>query len=153
MHESLAVSRIHSVLAGMVPRALAIAGEMGDDSPDFYDPRSGAWARNGGWTEGFWTGILWRLFGYTRAPRLARLARRYTLLLADRKRAFTDHDLGFLYDHSCVLGHALTGDEGMMREALAAADRLAARFNPEGRFIRAAAAGGFCHREPERASA
>jgi unsaturated chondroitin disaccharide hydrolase len=67
--------------------------------------------------------------------------------LAERKAAFTDHDLGFLFHHSCVLENLITGDEEMIPAALAAARRLAVRFNPAGRFIRAHGALA----DPERA--
>ena len=133
----LTIKHARTTLDGFAPAAERIIIELGDDFPDYYDPHAGTWARNGGWTEGFWTGILWQLYAHTRDPHWWKWARRYTRLLAESKRDFTDHDLGFLYDHSCVMEHALTGDEEMLPEALVAADRLARRFNPAGRFIRA----------------
>lgn len=133
----LTVARVHAILEGWRHQAAWNVAALGDDFPDYYDPAVGAWARNGVWTEGFWTGVLWRLYAYARDERLLHWARHYTALLAERKAAFTDHDLGFLFYHSCVLQATLTGDESMAPAALAAAQRLAARFNPRGRFIRA----------------
>lgn len=133
----LTVARVHAILDGWRHQAAWNVAALGDDFPDYYDPANGAWTRNGVWTEGFWTGVLWWLYAYARDERILQWARRYTRLLAERKAAFTDHDLGFLFYHSCVLQATLTGDESLLPAALAAARRLAARFNPRGRFIRA----------------
>lgn len=133
----LTIRRVHEILDDCLLQTSVNITTLGDDFPDYYDPKAGRWAVNGGWTEGFWTGILWRLYGYTGQDRFRTWARRYTRALARAKADFTDHDLGFLFYHSCVLESALTGDPAMIEPALAAARRLADRFNPAGRFIRA----------------
>ncbi|HUW14265.1 MAG TPA: glycoside hydrolase family 88 protein [Anaerolineae bacterium] len=138
MNSSLSVVRVRAILDGWSQRnVVQIIVELGDDFPDYFDPQVDAWARNGGWTEGFWPGILWQLYAHSKDRKLLGWARYYTRLLTERKSHFTDHDLGFLYDHSAVLEHALTGDNEVVPEALAAAGRLADRFNPAGCFIRA----------------
>ncbi len=133
----LTVRRAREILENCVLQTAVNVAALGDDLPDYYDPKAGCWAVNGGWTEGFWTGILWRLYSYTGQERFHTWARRDTRALASAKADFADHDLGFLFYHSCVLENALTGDAAMVEPALAAARRLADRFNPAGHFIRA----------------
>ena len=125
------------ILTRWKERALHIAYALGEHFPHIYDPSRQEWATDGGWTEGFWTGVLWQLASYFGDDETAGLAEHYTRLLAERKAGFTDHDLGFLFYHSCVLENLVTGNEEMIGAALAAADRLASRFNPWGGFIRA----------------
>ena len=47
------------------------------------------------------------------------------------------HDLGFLWMHLGAANYHLTGDEEAQTRALHAANLLAGRYNPDGRFIRA----------------
>jgi unsaturated chondroitin disaccharide hydrolase len=128
---------VHAVLAGHVPRVLAAADYFGDDLPDYFDAAAGRWYVNGFWTEGFWPGLLWRLYDYSRDSRLAVEARRTTRIVAALKAEVDDHDLGFLFFPSCVHEFEATGDEEMLAPALAAAQRLAGRFIPSGKFISA----------------
>ena len=137
MSQSLTVGWAHEILRGWLTLTAHNVEVFGDDFPDYYDAQKGAWSLNGGWTEGFWTGILWWLFVYSGDGRFRRWAQEYTRLLAEQKASFADHDLGFLFYHSCVLEHMITGEEEMVSAALSAAERLADRFNPHGRFIRA----------------
>ncbi len=143
----ITVHQVHEILKDCLLQTAVNIAALGDDFPDYYDPKAGRWAVNGGWTEGFWTGILWRLYDYTGQDRFRTSARRYTRALAHAKADFSDHDLGFLFYYSCVLENALTGDPAMIEPALAAARRLADRFNPAGGFIRAHGALS----DPERA--
>jgi unsaturated chondroitin disaccharide hydrolase len=137
MGHQLTMRRVHEILQGWLLQTAHTVEVLGDDFPDYYDPQKGEWALNGGWTEGFWTGILWWLYVYSKDERYKNWAKKHTRLLAERKAGFADHDLGFLFYHSCVLENMITGSEGMTPAALAAARRLVDRFNPQGRFIRA----------------
>jgi len=92
---------------------------------------------NGGWTEGFWTGILWWLAINSKDDKIENWVIHYTRLLAEGKVDFSDHDLGFLFYHSCVMEYLITGNTEMTTPALSAAERLSDRFNPKGRYIRA----------------
>lgn len=47
------------------------------------------------------------------------------------------HDAGFMFQPTAVTNYRLTGDENARRTAMHAANLLAGRFNPSGRFIRA----------------
>ena len=106
-----------------------------DHFPHLYDPKQEAWSMDGGWTEGFWTGILWWLSANSRD--IEEWAGYFTRLLVERKADFSDHDLGFLFYHSCVMEYLVTGNTEMTAAALSAAERLSARFNPKGCYIRA----------------
>jgi len=108
---------------------------LGDDVPDYFDVAAGRWCVNGGWTEGFWPGLLWRLQAQSPGGQLTAHARRATRLVARLKAETDDHDLGFLFLPSCVLEHELTGDLEMVPAAIAAAERLAARYRCGGRYI------------------
>ena len=61
----LTVRGAHEILEDCLLQTAVNITTLWDDFPDYYDPKVGRWAVNGGWTEGFWTGILWRLYGYT----------------------------------------------------------------------------------------
>lgn len=147
MTERLSRKRAGEILRQWKTRVARIAGALEDRFPHIYDPKRGEWITDGGWTEGFWTGILWWLALFTGDGEIEGRARYYTRLLARRKADFSDHDLGFLFDHSCVLENVVTGGEEMTGAALAAAERLSERFNPKGRYIRAHGALS----DPERA--
>lgn len=137
MTDQLSRKRAGEILRQWKDQVVHTNQALQDRFPHYYDPKREEWVTDGGWTEGFWTGILWWLALHTGDGELERWARHYTRLLAERKADFSDHDLGFLFDHSCVLEHRITGSEEMIPAALAAAERLAARFNPKGRYIRA----------------
>lgn len=89
------------------------------------------------WVDGFWSGQLWLAYAETQDPvffEAARAQRPYFIARLDRPETH-DHDLGFLYTLTLVADHVLTGDEEACRGALRAADALAGRYNPRGRFI------------------
>ena len=110
-----------------------------------YDDRSDrnrSWRIDDGlnwWTNGFWSGILWLLYQDTGEDRYARIAR----ISEERMdRCFSDfyglhHDVGFMYVPTAVADYRLTGNEVSRKRAMHAANLLAGRFNPAGRFIRA----------------
>jgi unsaturated chondroitin disaccharide hydrolase len=91
------------------------------------------------WVEGFWSGQLWLAFDETQDAVFKEAASaQYPYFFARLDRPEThDHDMGFLYSLSLVAGYELTGDEDTRRGALRAAESLAGRYNPNGRFIRA----------------
>lgn len=110
-----------------------------------YDDRSDrnrSWRIDDGlnwWTNGFWGGILWLLYQDTGEDRYARIAR----ISEERMdHCFSDfyglhHDVGFMYVPTAVADYRLTGNEASRKRAMHAANLLAGRFNPAGRFIRA----------------
>lgn len=115
------------------------------DETGSYDDRSDptvSWNRDDGlnwWTNGFWGGLMWLLYRDTGEERYAEIARRTEKKL---EQCFSDfcglhHDVGFMYLFTSAANHRLTGSGDARRNALHAANLLAGRFNPAGRFIRA----------------
>lgn len=135
MRASLSTPLVRALLDRFAVRAVAATDHFGDDFPDYYDCAAERWWLNGGWTKGFWPGLLWRLFAYSGNARLAAQARRSTRLIARLKKDVDDHDLGFLFRPSCVLEHEVCGTTEMLPAAIAAAQRLAARYLPDGQYI------------------
>lgn len=91
------------------------------------------------WTNGFWGGILWQMYNETRSNRYAEIAR-YSEKALDK--CLIDyyglhHDVGFMWMPTAVADYRLTGDQDARRRGLIAANFLAGRFNPAGKFIRA----------------
>ncbi len=115
------------------------------DENGSYDDRSAGnkpWNLDDGlnwWTNGFWGGIMWLLYQDTGDEKYAEIAR-----ISEKKleKCFSNfyglhHDVGFMYLPTSVANYRLTGSEDAKRNAMHAANLLAGRFNPAGRFIRA----------------
>lgn len=85
-----------------------------------------------GWTSGFWPGILWYAYEYTRDPVWKGKADSFSRALTPLayKNAF-NHDLGFTLYCSLGNGYRLTGDPSYKKILLASADTLATLFNPK----------------------
>lgn len=115
------------------------------DGKGDYDDRSDMskqWRMDDGlnwWTNGFWGGSMWLLYQDTGELRYADIAR-----VSERKleQCFADfyglhHDVGFMFVPTAVADYKLTGNPDARRIAMHAANLLAGRFNPVGKFIRA----------------
>lgn len=92
------------------------------------------------WTDGFWTGLLWLCYEYTKDEAFRRQAERNVesfLNRVEQRIELDHHDLGFLYSLSCVAGFKLTGSQTAKRAGLLAADKLMERFQEKGGFIQA----------------
>ena len=82
------------------------------------------------WCSGFWPGVLWMDYEYTKNDSIRKAAEGYTASLNFlAERPAYDHDLGFLVINSFLKGYEATGNEEYKRIALAAADTLATLFN------------------------
>ena len=94
----------------------------------------------GNWTTSFITGMGLLAFKRTQddyfLKQVERLAPIYRLKVYEHDMD-TMHDLGFLYSLYSVALHRLTGNPAHRDTALRAAEVLAARYIPSGRFIRA----------------
>ena len=110
-----------------------------------YDDRSDesrSWGMDNGlnwWTNGFWGGIMWLLYQDTGEEKYREIAG-----ISERKleKCFDQyyglhHDVGFMYLPTAVADYRLTGNEEGRRIGMHAANLLAGRFNPVGKFIRA----------------
>ena len=84
------------------------------------------------WCSGFWPGILWYGYEYTKDTLLKKEAQRFTssLYFLSKQKAY-DHDLGFLMYCSYGNGYRLTKDPSYKQILLDAADSLAALFDPK----------------------
>lgn len=83
------------------------------------------------WTSGFWPGILWYAYEYTKDKRLLNEAERFSSMLypiLDRK--VTHHDLGFMMYCSLGNGYRLTGNKEYKKMLLRTADSLTVLYNP-----------------------
>ena len=82
------------------------------------------------WTSGFWPGVLWYDYEYTKDEKIKREAENYTasLKFLSEIPAY-DHDLGFLIFCSYGNGYRLTGNPEYKEIILNAADTLATLFN------------------------
>lgn len=93
----------------------------------------------GFWTNGFWPGMLWQMYQATgdEAYKDAAVGVEDRLaVLLDNSEA-VDHDLGFLFLLSAVANYRRTGSQTARSRGLQAANLLAARYNLDGKFIRA----------------
>ncbi|MEG0592286.1 MAG: glycoside hydrolase family 88 protein [Coprobacillus sp.] len=92
------------------------------------------------WTNGFWTGILWLAYEYTKDNQIEELAHGHVLSFLNRvnERVELDHhDLGFLYTPSCMAEYRINGNQEAREAALKAADKLIERYQEKGGFIQA----------------
>lgn len=91
------------------------------------------------WTNGFWAGILWQMYHATGDDAYRAAAQQVEQRLDEALYGFEGlhHDVGFMWLHSAVADYRLTGRAESRRRGLHAANLLAGRYNPRGRFIRA----------------
>lgn len=91
------------------------------------------------WTNGFWPGILWKMYHATGEDKYRISAEGAEKKLDEALHGFMKlhHDVGFMWLHSAVANWRLTGSEESKVRGLLAANILAGRFNPAGNFIRA----------------
>jgi unsaturated chondroitin disaccharide hydrolase len=91
------------------------------------------------WTNGFWAGILWQMYHATKDGCFKEAAEGVERRLDEALHGYIGlhHDVGFMWLHSSVANYRLTGSEASRTRGLHAANLLAGRFNPAGKFIRA----------------
>ena len=92
-----------------------------------------------GWTNGFWPGIMWQMYVYSKKEIYLEEARSAEEKLRQcfSRRGALDHDAGFRWLPSSVVDYSLTGSERARDDALIAAGILLSRLNINGGFIRA----------------
>lgn len=116
---------------------------MGDKIP--YRTENGMYQKDYGksdvywWTNGFWSGILWNMYHATGKECYKNTAIQAEITLDQALYGFMGlhHDTGFMWLHSAVANYRLTGSEPSRVRGLLAANILAGRYNPAGRFLRA----------------
>jgi unsaturated chondroitin disaccharide hydrolase len=111
--------------------AASISNNTGEGFFTDGDNQTGEWKSQKGffWTGGFWPGELWQMYGRTHDTKYRRWAELWTSTLLG-KEFDQNHDTGFLYYYSSVLGFQLTRDRRLRNSAIHGADHLAQMFNP-----------------------
>jgi unsaturated chondroitin disaccharide hydrolase len=91
------------------------------------------------WTNGFWPGLLWQMYHATEDEAYRKTAEAVERRLDAALEGYEGlhHDVGFMWLHSAVADFRLTGSKESRRRGLHAANLLAGRYNPAGKFIRA----------------
>lgn len=115
------------------------------DADGSYDDRFDqmkVWQEGDGpdwWTNGFWGGMMWLLYQDTGDEWYRDIARASEYRLEERLQDYygLHHDVGFMFRPTSATDYNITGDPCSRRTAMHAANLLAGRFNPAGRFIRA----------------
>ncbi|MCL2407153.1 MAG: glycoside hydrolase family 88 protein [Defluviitaleaceae bacterium] len=115
----------------------------------FYPEKDGFYKdnpTNGGlhwWTNGFWPGMLWQAYNSTGNENFRTRAEEVEERFDDLFNTFSNlhHDVGFMWLHTSAANYRLTGNARSRVRTLHAANLLAGRYNPLGKFIRAWNAG------------
>jgi len=88
------------------------------------------------WTSGFFPGILWYLYDYTRYEEWKNQAEIFTAKIEKEQYNKTTHDLGFIIYCSFGNGYRLTKNENYKKVIIQAAKSLSTRFNAKAGVIR-----------------
>lgn len=98
------------------------------------------WGESNDWIEGFYTGMIWLCYEYTKDPLFKDTAiaqlEDYKARL-EEKRHLDHHDIGFLYLPSALAAWIVDEHEEGKQLALKAADHLMLRWREEGQYIQA----------------
>ena len=93
------------------------------------------------WTNGFWGGLNWLMYNYTKNEDYRKTAEYNELRMDEALANYTalHHDVGFMWHPLSGASYALTGNEDSKRRNLFAASVLASRYvmDPKHGFIRA----------------
>lgn len=91
------------------------------------------------WTNGFYPGLLWHVYQYTKDERYAELAMKveHKLDVVLDEFSQVDHDAGFMWHLSSVNHYRFKSNQRSRIQALKAASFLASRYHPVGEYIRA----------------
>lgn len=91
------------------------------------------------WTNGFWGGMMWQMYHATNEKKYQENALDSELKLDENLMSFQgmDHDSGFKWLTTAIANYRLSGNQESRNRGLLAANDMAGRFNPIGRFIRA----------------
>ena len=91
------------------------------------------------WTNGFWPGMLWLMYKETKNEEYRFTAEKIEDMFDEALSLYEElsHDVGFQWNFSAGLNYKITGNQRSRIRALHAANLLAGRYNPRGRFIRA----------------
>ncbi len=98
-----------------------------------------AQTRPNAWTNGFWGGMMWLMYLGTGNEEYKKTAIRAEELLDKALENYKAlyHDVGFMWIPTSVANYRITGNTASYNKALYLASVLFARYNIDGRFIRA----------------
>ncbi|WP_105614609.1 glycoside hydrolase family 88 protein [Vallitalea okinawensis] len=85
----------------------------------------------GGWTQGFWSGMIWLAYEWTDDEKYKKIGESHVQSFKKRldgRLGIDHHDLGFLYSLSCVAPYKINGNEEAKKVAIGAADYLSRRY-------------------------
>jgi unsaturated chondroitin disaccharide hydrolase len=105
-------------------------------SPRTFENGKFKMVKSNDWTSGFFPGILWYLYDYTRDDKWLKQAQVFTAKLSKEQYNKTTHDLGFMINCSYGNGYRLTHNEEYKKVLIQAAKSLSTRFNPKTGVIR-----------------
>ncbi len=88
------------------------------------------------WTSGFFPGVIWYLYDFTKAAHWKEEARNYTGLIEGEKNNAGTHDMGFKIFCSYGNAYRLSGDAADKDVLLTSAKTLSSRFSPKTKLIR-----------------
>ena len=106
----------------------------GTNEDGFHRERPATW-----WTSGFWGGLNYMLYSYTKNEDYLLTGKKQEELLDEAFKKIDElhHDVGFMWHILSGAGYALTGDLDSRRRNFYAATTLSSRFVLDGGFIRA----------------
>jgi unsaturated chondroitin disaccharide hydrolase len=82
------------------------------------------------WTSGFFPGMLWFMYEYTKKAEWKTKADEFTALMEREPKNRNSHDVGFKVYNSFGNGYRLTQNEDYKKQVLQGAATLVTRFNP-----------------------
>jgi unsaturated chondroitin disaccharide hydrolase len=100
-------------------------------SPRTFENGKFKMVKSSDWTSGFFPGILWFLYDYTKDERWLTQAKIYTAKIEKEQFNKGTHDLGFMIYCSAGNAFRLTKDEEYKKVIIQAAKSLSTRFNPK----------------------
>ncbi|RXF71235.1 glycoside hydrolase family 88 protein [Arcticibacter tournemirensis] len=106
------------------------AGKVKLVSPRTYENGQLKMVQSRDWTSGFFPGILWYLYEYTKDDKWLSEAGKFTTKIEPEKTNTRTHDLGFMIGCSFGNGYRLTGRKDYEKVLIEAAQSLSKRFNP-----------------------
>lgn len=98
-------------------------------SPRTYENGKLKMVQSRDWTSGFFPGVLWYLYEYTKDNKWLTEAEKFTAKIEREKTNTGTHDLGFMIGCSFGNGYRLTGRKDYEKVLIEAAKSLSKRFN------------------------
>jgi len=143
MTNELTKEKLEAALAVALKKVDKLAESFTADFPSAcsYDGAYKHSENNGGWTQCFYTGILFLAYEFTKDKKYLDLALKLVesfINRVDNMVGMGDHDIGFDFSLSTVAAYKITGEKRYLEKSLDAARVLANRFREKGQFIQIA---------------